>query len=334
MKLAFRKRAAAVVDDLSAAAIAGKTLFVAGDETASIEVLDKRGSGFSYRDTVDLADFLALPGGKNAEADIEGMAVCRDSLWVLGSHALTRPRPDRADPDDALQRIRTIERQPNRFLLARIPLLPRRGGTFEMSDRGTGMVDAGRRSSSLIKWVSDDAVLASFTALPSKENGFDLEGIAVVGERVFLGLRGPVLRGYAVILEFHLTDGKRGALKARKLEGGRRFRKHLLELDGLGLRDLVVYGDDLLLLTGPTMMAPGPARLYRWHGALTARGSGLVPEAAVSLEADLQTGLSGDNPEAITFLDPETLLVLHDSPAKSRVNRKTGTYTADTLTLR
>jgi hypothetical protein len=31
--------------------------------------------------------------------------------------------------------------------------------------------------------------------IPGKDNGFDSEGLAVADDRVFIGLRGPVLRG-------------------------------------------------------------------------------------------------------------------------------------------
>ena len=37
--------------------------------------------------------------------------------------------------------------------------------------------------------------------IPSKDNGLDVEGLAVSGNRVFLGLRGPVLRGWTVVIE-------------------------------------------------------------------------------------------------------------------------------------
>ena len=35
----------------------------------------------------------------------------------------------------------------------------------------------------------------SVEGIPSNDNGFDVEGLAVSGNRVFLGLRGPVLAG-------------------------------------------------------------------------------------------------------------------------------------------
>src|SRR4029453_7712258 len=58
-------------------------------------------------------------------------------------------------------------------------------------DRGNALTDA----------LTQDKHLQSFLAIPGKDNGFDIEGLAFVGNRLFIGLRGPVLRGWAVILE-------------------------------------------------------------------------------------------------------------------------------------
>ncbi len=49
--------------------------------------------------------------------------------------------------------------------------------------------------------------------IPGKDNGFDIEGLAVREDRLLLGLRGPVLRGHAFVLELSLEqDGKDLAL--------------------------------------------------------------------------------------------------------------------------
>lgn len=57
-----------------------------------------------------------------------------------------------------------------------------------------------------------------------------------------------------------------GRLRLRELDDGRPYRKHLLDLDGLGVRDLCPHSDDLLVLAGPTMDLDGPVRLFRWRG--------------------------------------------------------------------
>src|SRR5688500_19591809 len=88
--------------------------------------------------------------------------------------------------------------------------------------------------------LRDDAHLAPFLPIPGKDNGLDIEGIAVTGERVYLGLRGPVLRGWAFVLELRpeVDPDAPDRLELRPFDDGRRYRKHVLRLDGLGVRDL------------------------------------------------------------------------------------------------
>ena len=47
----------------------------------------------------------------------------------------------------------------------------------------------------------------------------------------------------------------------------RRYRKHFLYLDGLGIRELARDGKDLLILAGPTMALDGTMRMYRLRDA-------------------------------------------------------------------
>ena len=78
----------------------------------------------------------------------------------------------------------------------------------------------------------------SVEGIPSKDNGFDIEGLAVSGNRVFVGLRGPVLRGWSIILELRVKDASAGVLALESLgTAGEPYLKHLLPLDGLGVRE-------------------------------------------------------------------------------------------------
>lgn len=332
--LNFGKRGPEVVRDLSAVARIGRTLFVASDETAAIERMEAGKDGWTLVETLTFARFLSLPGGSSAEIDIEGMAVADGWLWIVGSHAIVRPMPkDDDSPKRALRRVSDLERQPNRFVLARLPLVEKGSGQFvprtDDGERRAGQVDAGKRSSDLIRWVADDPMLAPYLALPSKENGFDIEGIAVSGDSVWIGLRGPSIRGHAVVLQLSFRGAKRGALKARKLEGGRRFRKFLLPLDGLGVRDLVADGQDLLVLGGATTMADSPGRIVRWKNALKADASIVVPESDILPLAAPPFTVGENAPEAFTPLEDGRLLLLYDRPSDARLNKDLSVYKAD-----
>ena len=54
-------------------------------------------------------------------------------------------------------------------------------------------------------WLAGEPLLRPFLPIPSKDNGLDIEGITARGDRVLLGLRGPVLRGIALVAELRLV---------------------------------------------------------------------------------------------------------------------------------
>ncbi|NML13337.1 DUF3616 domain-containing protein, partial [Sphingobium sp. AR-3-1] len=57
-----------------------------------------------------------------------------------------------------------------------------------------------------------DPTSFGITKIPAKEGGVDIEGIAVVGTRVALGMRGPVIGGHGVILELEVGVSGQGVL--------------------------------------------------------------------------------------------------------------------------
>jgi len=69
--------------NLSAVRTDGRCLWIAGDETATVERLTARGEsyegdegyeGYEGHVTFPLADVLSLPGGREDEVDVEGLA--------------------------------------------------------------------------------------------------------------------------------------------------------------------------------------------------------------------------------------------------------------------
>lgn len=322
---------------MSAAVRIGATLIVAGDEGGALEVLAPEKDCWAQVARVSLHELVRLPADPDIEIDIEGLAVEGDWLWVIGSHSLKRQKPRGKSTRQDLSDLKIIKREANRFVLARLPLDRHKSGYIRPVARdGTrrpAMVEIGKRSSTLISWLSEDPMLAPFLEIPSKENGLDVEGIAANEDHVWLGLRGPVLRGHAIVLQLDLKANKRDVLKAKKLDGTRRFRKYLLPLDGLGVRDLELDGKDLLILTGPTMTAPGPARVVRWSDATEAQGSEVVSPKKLDLAIELPAGTVQDKPEAICCWDKNSLMVLHDRPSPKRLSENNLSLLADIVSI-
>ena len=326
--------------NLSAVRSDGSVLWVAGDETATVERLVAEDDGWGNQVSFPLAELVDLPGPDDEEADVEGLARDGGFLWAVGSHSLRRKRiKDKHDGAKALDRLATVEGQANRQVLLRIPVqevdgLPRPVREAELADGEVHRAASfGSRGKDLRDLLEDDEHLAPFLAVPGKDNGLDVEGIAVRGDRVLLGLRGPVLRGWAFVLELrpHVDEDEPDRLRLAELDDGRRYRKHVLDLSGLGVRDLCPHGDDLLVLAGPTMDLDGPVHVFRWHGAMSVEAPTVVRGDALTRELDLPYGEGTDHAEGIGLLDDSRLLVVYDSPSAQRL--QDGAVLADVVRL-
>jgi hypothetical protein len=348
LRFGSEARRSATHTNLSAVRSDGPVLWLAGDETATIErlVADDPSAPTAYGDqtSFSLADLVPLPGGTGPgaeeEADIEGIARTGDALWAVGSHSLRRRRiRDEHDGEQALRRLAKVTGQPRRQVLVRIPVIDVDGLPTLVADDGAGTRAAvfGARGKDLRDLLADDEHLAPFLPIPGKDNGLDVEGIAVSGERLYLGLRGPVLRGWAVVLELRpevdAEDPTR--LRLRRFPDGCRYRKHVLRLAGLGVRDLCPRGEDLLVLAGPTMDLDGPVYVYRWHGGCAVEAPVVVRGDLLTRELTLPFGDGDDHAEGIGLLGPAEdgrLLVVHDSPAPWRLTPDGGVL-ADVVAL-
>jgi len=123
--------------DLSAVALVGRCLFVACDETASVERLVENTAGdFDAHTSIRLGDFFDLPDGHSGEMDIEGLAAADGYLWIVGSHALKRKKAKRDEHghEAALERMAEVGRDPNRYFLGRVPLRDEGDGIFALCD--------------------------------------------------------------------------------------------------------------------------------------------------------------------------------------------------------
>jgi hypothetical protein len=327
-------QAAGTHTNLSGIRTDGGHLWVAGDETATLERLTAVPAGSTpsrYEDhrTVRLADLVELPGDADGEADIEGLARSGDWLWAVGSHSLKRRRIKDTHPDaKARKRLARVLREDNRYTLLRLAVTtdpddgPQLVRTAHSGGRRLTSAVLGGRGDSVTDLLAmeHDPHLEPFLAIPGKDNGVDIEGIAAHGDRLYLGMRGPVLRGWATLLEIRpVTDpNDEHRLVLAPLDGGGRYRTHFLDLGGLGIRDLCPHGDDLLLLAGPSMSLSGPVRVVRWRGGFVTDAADVVRGAELETIMSLPHGDGADHAEGITLLDDDHLLVVYDSPAPER----------------
>lgn len=312
-----------LVHNVSALASVGRTLFCASDEHAAIErlVLSPDGSRFEGHSRILLDDVVDLPEGRDREVDVEGLVIADGHLWATGSHATVR---------------KTTGDEPgwyaNRGLLCRLPLLHRGDGVVDLEtrrDKGAAAVRLAKRSDAVRDLLLGEPWLRPFHKLASKENGLDVEGIAVSGDRLFLGLRGPVVAKQAILAELRVEVSKSGRLKARKLDGDRRVRLHTIDLQGLGIRGMTIDREQILILAGATMAVTGPQAVYVL---------GRVPDRPSRLDAtrvlDLPVAIGSDKGEGLTVLDHagrRRLLVAYDSPRPGRADPAAGRLEVDTF---
>ena len=334
-----------VQSNLSGAAITGDWLWVAGDEACGVDRLrrldpvGREALRFGAVRDFPLADLLDLPGTAEDEADLEGMAVAEDFLWVVGSHGLKRKNAklDRDHAENA-KRLAKVTLDGNRRLLACLPIEPNASGepclVRETRDGRRALRLKGDAQANLLsRALADDPHFGPYMAIPGKDNGFDIEGLAVDGRRLLLGLRGPVLRGWSALLEI-AVEPRSDQLRLTPLDdSGTLIRKHFLQLDGLGVRDLHFSGDDLYILAGPTMVLNGDIRVFKWPAARPCLAANRDPvrfETALSASVSLPHGHGTNRAEAMCDLPlalsggKASWLVLYDAPG---ADRKEGEHT-------
>ncbi|HEY9802346.1 MAG TPA: DUF3616 domain-containing protein [Leptolyngbyaceae cyanobacterium] len=319
-------------EDISAVLLTqDQHLWLGSDETTTIERLSLADSGkFTNHQQFRVAEFIDLPAPEDEEIDIEGLAYADNYLWFVGSHSYKRKnvKSDKTDEEN-ISRLAKVTSEGNRYVLGMIPLV--NGQLYKSCPHPNNpnqqliaaKLELTKQGNILMSALADDPHLGFFVeaAIPGKDNGFDVEGLAVYENKLFLGLRGPVLRGWAIILEVELENSSPGLMKLRKIgEKNKAYKKHFVWLNGLGIRDLCVVDKDLLILAGPTMDLDGPVQIYRLEKGVNLQENILKRP---KLLQEIPYGDRNDHAEGITLFDDisgvPSILVVYDSPAQERL---------------
>ncbi|ELR98579.1 DUF3616 domain-containing protein [Gloeocapsa sp. PCC 73106] len=324
-KLFFNDPEVKIRSNLSAIAFScHKYLWCGTDEYTQIERLtrsDTEPHTFGEHKSYLIQDLISDFDKSAGELDIEGLDYQDGYIWFIGSHSTKRQKAK----GDKIEKkaLKTVTKEPNRYFLAKIPL----NAQSELVTETDCLKIAWLPRYYLVEILANDPYLGSIITsnLPGKDNGFDIEGLAVHNQRVFIGLRGPVLRGIAVLLEIEIEAQEVNQLKLKTIsDDGNYYRRHFLDLGGLGIRELCFQGDDLLILAGPTMELDGSIGLYRFKNVLN------LPENSLSSLDNQQLELLGEIPhspqsdraEGLTLYTENanpSLLVVYDRPTPERL---------------
>lgn len=330
-QIALRFAEKRVGKEISAIALIGDTLFCTSDEGAQIERLQRDGDGFGRHRRIALDGLFGEPARNLGEVDIEGLAIADGFLWLAGSHAHARPKPpDELIDADLIEPPRPVG---GRSFLGCAPLVATGDGRFDIVPRDGARTAAclpiTDGETTLRQTIGKHPLLRLFVDLPAKENGLDVEGLAVAGDQVLLGLRGPVIGRRAIVVEARMARTADGWLELRRHHRDHRLRFHAFDLEGYGIRDLARDGDRLLILAGPALAHDGPRTVYAVHWPADGAAS-IDPKPRRVAELPVR---GGDNAEGIEVVEHDGaphLLVVHDTDARRYKDR---TLTADLFRL-
>lgn len=286
-------------NDISAIVVieGGQFVAIAGDEGALVQILRRRSPGdYDLAGMINLKDQLE---NEESEMDIEGLAFSGGRLYVMGSHSKKRVK---LDPE------RT--QKENRKLLQQRDKQPDRQGLFEIKYLGQGKFSDKVKSSDLLPTLEEHEILAPFLAIPSKENGIDLEGLAADDDDLLVGFRGPILReGLVPILKLDFDQPKKADVR-------------FLDLGGRGIRDLVRTSSDYLVLAGPMRDEPLSYMIYLWNGKDAIPGHDCKPENLPRPLGEVPLPHPGAKPEGLGLVEEtdayfDVVLVCDSSPLGS-----------------
>ncbi|MEJ0077502.1 MAG: DUF3616 domain-containing protein [Alphaproteobacteria bacterium] len=221
--------------------------------------------------SIDIDNSTLMPGDKlvlrekaEGDPDSEGAAYDNGFFYITGSHGRARHSVTKSSvPSYVVFRSRLDDQ------------------TVEASTR-------------LHDVIHDSQYIAPFFNVLLDENGVNIEGIAVKGGRMYLGLRGPSTDSHAFILSVDAAAlfTKKDAVNAvvNKVKLG----------PTTGIRDMAAVEGGILLLSGPVNDQPVTPSVFFWDEK--------VDELTLLGELEI--------PDKLKQAKAEALLVLRDEPDK------------------
>jgi hypothetical protein len=273
-------------DASAAIALSGDLFLVANDEDNLLRFYRFSRPGSPVQ-TFDLKPLFSTKR-KASEVDLEGAVRLGDLVFFVSSHG----RNSAGKPAPARQRF---------FALA----LAETNGTTTINSVGqtyTNLVVDLARHPEYRRFDLDDAAGLA----PKAPGGFNIEALAATPEGTLLiGFRSPIPQGRALIATLR---NPQAVITGKPPEFGPPL---LLDLGGLGLRDMCATADGFYLVAGPAA-GDAESRLYFWAG------SNNQPRCLNELR------FPKSNPEAICYLDFGTgadYLILSDDGTR-KINGK------------
>jgi hypothetical protein len=289
--------------ELSGAVMHGNYLLVVSNEAIganedhhAIQVFESVGDG-SFR---WVRDEIIFEGDDDTclEADFEGLALSGDRLYVVGSHSSSHKK-QKAGNSYKKNRKTLVELETDVCKSRNILL------EFRI-DAEARLGRSGRRIKTK-SVVNEHPVLSAFAALPSKENGVDIEGLAAKDGALYLGFRGPVLRENFVPIA---RVDPSGADEPELL---------FVKLGGRGVRDMAATTDGFLILAGPNGDHDWSFELYHWDGRDMVTGTDRPQGGTVKHLCTIPHDPDG-NPEGLAIVSRSAttaeVILVYDSNAR------------------
>jgi hypothetical protein len=227
--------------DASAAVAVSSNLFiVADDEKNTLRLYSADHAGPPLKD-FDMDAFLQVTS-KSPEADLEGAALLGNRAFWIGSHGRNKDGKDR----------------PNRRRFFATDIAVTNGEVT--------LTPVGKPCRRLLDDLLRDSRFAEFhlaeasTRAPKEPEALNIEGLSATPEgHLLLGFRNPAPNGKALLIPLlnpnEVVEGKPARF------GG----ATLLDLDGLGIRDMAFFDGAYFIIAGPWHTG-GKFQFYRWAG--------------------------------------------------------------------